>query len=619
MLKSRVLWQLYGAFGVMILVSTLVFGVLTSSRVQQDAREQIRVGLFAQASILEYVYRPYLRRGTVMSVSEYGVLGERPDSRITIIDDAGVVLADNRQSPSLMNNHSQRPEILEAQHDGQGDSERYSSTVDQNLLYVAVRVSEGERILGYVRIAVPIVAVEQQLGELRNRIYVSAAVITAFFLVLGFILARGFTRPIVEMTNVASRIARGEYNLRLPSLRHDEIGELALALNNLAQGAQGRIVALTNSRDQIAAVLSGLNEGVIAVNLQQRIVHLNAAARSMLVLGDEPMLDAPLWETIRISEISHAVDTCMREQMTVNATVRRGGKTLELTVIVMRNQETGKASGAIIVLGDFTEMVRLQKIRTDFVANASHELKTPIAAIRGFAETIIDDPEMPDDTRDHFMERVRSQASRLDTIVQDLIHLSRFDSPIDLPADSEINLVALVNQVFKAKSEDALDAGVTIEISLPDYPVEVDGDRGGFEQMVSNLLDNAIKYTRGEGASVALRLTTVGDIAIIEVEDNGIGIADDEQQRIFERFYRIDQARSRDLSRNKGGTGLGLSIVKHVAQSHKGNVSVVSQEGQGTTFTVRIPFNRLVSGHDQAEVDHAKPVSHQTIDTDRPQ
>jgi two-component system phosphate regulon sensor histidine kinase PhoR len=619
MLTSRVLWQLYGAFGVMILVSTLVFGVLTSSRVQQDAREQIRVGLFAQASILEYVYRPYLRRGTVMSVSEYGVLGERPDSRITIIDDVGVVLADNRQSPSLMNNHSQRPEILEAQRDGQGDSERYSSTVDQNLLYVAVRVSEGERILGYVRVAVPIVAVEQQLEELRNRIYVSAAVITAFFLVLGFILARGFTRPIVEMTNVASRIARGEYNLRLPSLRHDEIGELALALNNLAQGAQDRIVALTNSRDQIAAVLSGLNEGVIAVNLQQRIVHLNAAARSMLVLGDESMLAAPLWEAIRISEISHAVDTCMREQMTVNATVRRGGKTLELTVIVMRNQETGKASGAIIVLGDFTEMVRLQKIRTDFVANASHELKTPIAAIRGFAETIIDDPDMPDDTRDHFMERIRSQASRLDTIVQDLIHLSRFDSPIDLSADSEINLVALVNQVFKAKSEDALDAGVTMEISLPDYPVEVDGDRGGFEQMVSNLLDNAIKYTRGDDASVALRLTTVGDIAIIEVEDNGIGIADDEQQRIFERFYRIDQVRSRDLSRNKGGTGLGLSIVKHVAQSHKGNVSIVSQEGQGTSFTVRIPFNRLVSGHDQAEVDHAKPLSHQAIDTDSPQ
>ena len=184
----------------------------------------------------------------------------------------------------------------------------------------------------------------------------------------------------------------------------------------------------------------------------------------MLVLGDESMLAAPLWEAIRISEISHAVDTCMREQMTVNATVRRGGKTLELTVIVMRNQETGKASGAIIVLGDFTEMVRLQKIRTDFVANASHELKTPIAAIRGFAETIIDDPDMPDDTRDHFMERIRSQASRLDTIVQDLIHLSRFDSPIDLSADSEINLVALVDQVFKAKSEDALDAGVTLSL-----------------------------------------------------------------------------------------------------------------------------------------------------------
>jgi two-component system phosphate regulon sensor histidine kinase PhoR len=594
-LKSRFLWQLYGAFGVMILVSTLVFGVLTSSRVQQDAREQIRLGLFAQASILDYVFRPYLHRGTVITVGEYGVLGDRPDTRITIIDKTGVVIGDNRQSPSLMNNHSQRPEIIEARRDGRGDSERYSSTVDQNLLYVAVRVNEGTDVLGYVRVAVSIVAVEQQLGELRNRIYVSAAVITAFFLVLGFILARGFTHPIVEMTYVASRIARGEYNLRLPSLRHDELGELALALNNLAQGAQDRIEALTNSHDQIAGVLSGLNEGVIAVNLQQRIVHLNAAARSLLALGDEPLLDAPLWEAIRISEISHAVDTCMREQMTVNTTVRRVGKILDLNVIIMRNQETGKASGAIIVLGDFTEMVRLQKIRTDFVANASHELKTPIAAIRGFAETIIDDPDMPDDTRDHFMERVRSQASRLDKIVQDLIHLSRFDSPIDLPADAEINLVSLVNQVFKAKSEDALDAGVSMEISLPAFPVELNGDRGGLEQMISNLLDNAIKYTRAGDGQVALRLTTLGDIALIEVEDNGIGIADDEQQRIFERFYRIDRARSRD----KGGTGLGLSIVKHVAQSHKGSVSIVSWLGQGTTFAVRIPFNRVLTATDQ--------------------
>lgn len=595
MLKSRFLWQLYGAFGVMILVSTLVFGVLTSSRVQQDAREQIRLGLFAQASILDHVFRPYLRRGTVMTAEEYGLVGESPDTRITIIGKAGAVLADNRQAPSLMNNHSQRPEILEARRDGQGDSERYSSTVDQNLLYVAVRVDEGEDVLGFVRVAVSIVAVERQLGELRNRIYVSAAVITAFFLVLGFILARGFTHPIVEMTNVASRIARGEYNLRLPSLRHDELGELALALNNLAQGAQDRIEALTNSRDQIAGVLSGLNEGVIAVNLQQRIVHLNAAARAMLALGDEPLLDAPLWEAIRISEISHAVDTCMREQITVNATVRRAGKVLDLTVIIMRNQETGKASGAIIVLGDFTEMVRLQKIRTDFVANASHELKTPIAAIRGFAETIIDDPDMPEDTRDHFMERVRSQASRLDSIVQNLIHLSRYDSPIDLSADSAFNLVSLANQVFKAKSEDALDVGVTMELGLPGYPIEIEGDRGGFEQMISNLLDNAIKYTRVGDGQVALRVTTVGEIALIEVEDNGIGIADKEQRRIFERFYRIDRARSRD----KGGTGLGLSIVKHVAQSHKGSVSVASQEGQGTTFSVRIPFNRVTAAEDQ--------------------
>jgi len=569
-----------------MLVSILVFGVLASSQVQQDARQQIRNGLLAQASILKLIFTPYLRDAELIDLEEIAALVEERQTRITVIDAKGVVLADNRESPSVMANHNQRPEIAQARLSGVGDSERFSETVGQNLLYVAVRVEEDSMLLGYVRVAVPTKSVEHQLAQLRNRIYLSAGVITAIFLVVGFLLSRMFTRPIVEITSVASRIADGEFDLRLPSSRQDEIGEMALALNALAQGAQDRIVALTGSHDQMEAVLSGLNEGVIAVDLKQRIVHINSAARQLLKLEREQVEALPLWEVVRISEICHAVDSCMREQAMVKSTVKLEGTILDLSVMLMRNQQTNIPSGAIIVLEDFTDMVRLQQIRTDFVANASHELKTPIAAIRGFAETILDDPQMEEDTRLHFMDRIRSQASRLDNIVQDLIHLSRFDSPVKLPLLATIDLGALLRQVYQAKGEDAVDAGVKLDINLPEESIEVNGEHSALDQMVSNLLENAIKYSRVNDGEVHLRLSKLGEMALIEVEDNGIGIPESEQQRIFERFYRIDQARSRE----QGGTGLGLSIVKHVAQSHKGSVSVHSNVGQGTIFSVRIPL-----------------------------
>lgn len=568
-----------------MLLSILVFGFLASSQVQEDARQQIRNGLLSQAAILKLIFTPYLRDAKTIDLQEIAALVEAQEARITLIDADGLVLADNRESPSLMANHKQRPEIAQARLSGVGDAERFSETVGQNLLYLAVRVEDGGVLLGYVRLAVPTKSVAHQLAQLRNRMYVSAAVITAIFLVFGFLLSRMFTGPIVEITSVASRIANGEFDLRLPSSRQDEIGEMALALNALAQGAQDRIVALTGSHDQMAAVLSGLNEGVIAVDLKQRIVHINSAARQLLKLEQEQVENLPLWEVVRISEICHAVDSCMGEQVVVKSTVRLEGTILDLSVLLMRNQQTKAPSGAIIVLEDFTDMVRLQQIRTDFVANASHELKTPIAAIRGFAETILDDPQMEEDTRLHFMDRIRSQASRLDNIVQDLIHLSRFDSPVKLPLLATVDLGGLLRQVYQAKSEDAEDAGVALDIDLPTESIEVHGEHSALDQMVSNLLDNAIKYSRSKEGRVHLRLSKLGETAVIEVEDNGIGIPDGEQQRIFERFYRIDRARSRD----QGGTGLGLSIVKHVAQSHKGSVSVHSNGEQGTIFSVRIP------------------------------
>jgi len=588
MLRSRFLWQLYGAFGITILVCTLIFGFFTSSQVQKDARQQVHAGLLAEASLLRLMFTNDLVNSTPINLQNVTELFEKSQTRVTIIDRQGVVLADNRESPSLMDNHSQRPEIIRARLSGTGDSERFSKTLGRNLLYVALRVKSADVILGYVRVAVPMQAVEAQLAGLRNQILISVLVITGLFLIFGFFLTRIFTRPIIEITRIATRMADGELGLRLARFRWDEIGELGAALNNLAQGAEDRIVALTNSRDEISAVLSGLNEGVIAVDLKQRIVHINSAARQMLNLERHDLTGLPLWELVRDSELCDAVDACMGKQNNVDGILKREGRTLGLSVLLMRNQATNSPIGAIVVLENVTEVMRLQRIRTDFVANASHELKTPIAAIRGFAETIIDDPSMEDETRHHFIDRIRSQAARLDKIVQDLIQLSRVDSPVKVQLDGDIDLVSLLQQVFKAKSEDAVDSGVMMDIDVPKVPVTVKGERGALDQMVSNLLENAIKYSRQIDGHVHLRLVVQAGVASIEVEDDGIGIPAEEQQRIFERFYRVDRARSRE----QGGTGLGLSIVKHVAQSHRGSVSVTSKADEGSIFVVRLPIAR---------------------------
>jgi two-component system phosphate regulon sensor histidine kinase PhoR len=585
MLRSRFLWQLCGALAAIILVSTLVFAFVASSQVQTDARNTIRASLVTQAAVLRQLLLPNLLLDEAISTGELAAITGDPGQRITLIDARGVVLADSREDPEVMDNHGRRPEIVDALASGMGQSERFSHTLQQNMLYVALRVDGESGPLGYVRLAVPLESVDRQLAALRNQIFISGAAIAGIFLVVGFFFARRFTIPVTRMTEGAASIARGHYDLRLPEGRGDEIGELAVALNALARGTEERIDALTGSRNQLAAILSGLTEGVIAVDLEQKILHINDAARQMLDLQHRELAGVPLWEVVRASEICRVVDACLSELATVNGTAMTGGRTLDASCVLLRGEGGPGAAGAIVVLQDVTEMRHLEQVRSDFVANASHELKTPISAIRGFVETIVDDPDMTDDVLHQFVERIGSQAKRLDNIVQDLIHLSRFDTHQRDITLSRVDVGSLLERVYRQESDDAREAGVDFRLDLPDEPVEVEGEQQALVQMVTNLVDNAIKYSKAAG-EVVLRLRAAGQTAVIEVEDNGIGIPAEEQQRIFERFYRVDRARSRE----KGGTGLGLAIVKHIAQSHNGSVTVDSRVDKGSLFTVRLPL-----------------------------
>ena len=586
MLKSRFLWQVWAVLGVTFMIPTAVFSFLVVGQVERDALARIERNLLDQALALSPGMLPYLESGTRLTPEQVTELTPGIKARITLIASDGLVLADNRQDAAGMDNHGAKPEVRYAKTAPFGVSQRFSSTLSRNMLYLSVRLAGTSGKVGFLRLGLPLTPVEEQVDALRLGIGAVAVAIGVLCLLAGSLLAYRVTDPIARMTEVARDIARGEYHPRVATGRKDEFGRLALAINELALGVQQRIDDLTASRNELEAVLAGLTEGVIAFDADQRVIHINDAALDMLSL-ERDVVGVEFPEVPTAREIKRSVEACITEGTGIVSTANLDGRILEFSAVLMHGTREDEA-GALLVLEDVTERRRLEQVRSDFVANASHELKTPIAAILGLVETIIDDPKMPADVFARFVKRVREQTIGLDTVVQGLLKLSRFDSAPGEGSLIHIDMTGLVRQVYQARGEDARDADVALELDIQVDTLRVEGEAEGLNQMLTNLVDNAIKYT-GPGGKVQLRLLEVSSMARVEVEDNGMGISKDETERIFERFYRVDRARSRE----KGGTGLGLAIVKHIAQAHGGRVSVESRLGTGSMFIVQLPLANM--------------------------
>lgn len=585
MLKSRLLWQIWSVLGITLILSTFLFGFLVADQVERDAMLRVEQTLLSQANGLSPYLARYIDDQRLVETDQLANRVPGLTARLTLIDAVGRVLADNKKQAAEMDNHLSRPEVIEASIQSHGVSSRYSDTLNLNMLYVAIAIETEAGVTGFLRLALPINTIEQQMRTVQARIAISAAIAGVILLIVGYLLAYRLTNPVSRMTAIARDVAAGEYHLRLPEDREDELGQLAVVINELALGAQGRIEELTGHSNRLAAVLAGLTEGVVAVDLSQQVLHINQSALTMLGLKFDEVIGRRFEEVQTAREFKQVVATCTSEQTNVFSTISFGAQTLECSCILIDEDSSGEFTGAILVLEDVTERSHLEEVRSDFVANASHELKTPIAAIRGLIETIIDDPKMPSDIFTRFAERIRLQTIRLDRIVQDLLQLSRFDSSEREKQLSRIDLAKLLERVHQSRIVDAGDVGVDLQLELNESSLEVEGESEALNQLVTNLVDNAIKYTDDKG-KVQIRLLKLGSMAQIEIEDDGIGISKDERQRIFERFYRVDRARSRDL----GGTGLGLAIVKHIAQAHMGSVSVESQLGKGSIFSVKVPL-----------------------------
>jgi len=589
MLSSRLLWRLYAGYVVIILAAMTTLGLLLTRSVERDFDAQIRRSLQAEAMLLHDVAIDHVGApGDSTFQRRVWVLGERTESRLTVVRADGVVVADSQEDPATMDNHRMRPEILEALARGVGSARRFSHTVGHDMMYVAVPIQDGGDVVGFARAAVPLTYVDERLAGVRHVVLMSALTAAVLSLLIGFLVARGFTVPIAEMTHTAHAIAAGDFDRRVRVDRRDEIGQLASALNSMTQQLQQDIERITADNAKTVAILSGMVEGVVAVDANERVVHVNSAAEGILGISAKEAMGRRIWEATRVREVSSSISDAMSKRQVSVAEARIPSPQKEQviqTIAAPLRGAGGELDGAIVVLHDVSELRQLEKVRRDFIANISHELKTPLAAIRGLVETLIDDPDMDGDTHDRFLAKIRDQSSRLSNLVVDLLTISRLESEESSLEFDTLDLRGPIAESHRVLLPQAEAARISVAAHLPEEPVEVQGDVEALRELVDNLLGNAIKYTP-PGGRVDVRLGVANGSAILEVEDTGIGISPADQGRVFERFYRVDKARSRLM----GGTGLGLSIVKHVALAHGGNVSVSSEEGKGTTFRVQIPL-----------------------------
>jgi two-component system phosphate regulon sensor histidine kinase PhoR len=573
------------------LLSTAIVGVLVSKQVEEETLLEIERSLEVRATLLRGLALEMFLVSTDKNVQErLKSLGEKTKTRLTLIKLDGVVLADSQEDPKTMDNHVSRPEILAAQSHGQGMTTRFSNTMDTTMMYYALTVEVEGDLLGYVRTSLPLSAIAERLSHVQALIIFSISISVFVALLLGFFVARGFAKPLTAMTTIAESISDGNYDQRVSIDRKDEIGSLAKTLNKMARSSRERLETIALDKNKLLAIISGMVEGVVAIDKNENIIHLNEAARMILGISPDQDIHRRIWEA------THSRDFCQILSVALNKETEIRKKLKIITSSTDQNVEvhaspfrdaSGELVGVVAVLHDVSELERLETIRQDFVANVSHELKTPITAIRGLIETMVEDKEMSAENHHSFLKKAMNQTNRLSNIVTDLLALSRLESAgMDLIKEP-IDLREVVNGSLAALLPVSEEKGIPIETDISDEPVKILGDREALFQAVNNLIDNAIKYNSEDG-KVWLYLHRKGKNAVMEVRDSGIGIDSLEQNRIFERFYRVDKARSRQV----GGTGLGLSIVKHTVLAHGGQLSVESVHGTGSTFQISIPLGK---------------------------
>lgn len=510
--------------------------------------------------------------------------------RISVIDARGVVIADSEKSPESapgMENHMSRPEIRAALKGDIGANSHYSNTLRIKMLYVAVPIMEGALVKGALRLALPLESVDRILFAIRRVVFSGLVFAIALSLAMGLLVATRISEPIKNMINVSRRYSEGDFSRRVVHLSGDELGKLAGTLNEMAGNIEEKIAEIKTRNQSLSAMFNGMVEGVVVVDHSGRILSVNHAVETAFGLDRKKMEGALFLDAIRNNEMWEIVTDVIGsgKAVTREANIAYPVKKI-FRVSATPLSDKGDSQGCMIVMHDMTEFRRLETVRKDFIANISHELKTPLTSIKGFVETLLDGALEDRENNRQFLNIIMEHADRLNGLINDLLSLSRLESDRVTPDKVKLDLKETVDRILSGFMPQIDRKSVKVENSI-NAGVNVLADPAMLDQLLGNLIDNAIKFNRTGGFMKIYVLPAQGFIKVA-IEDSGIGIPEAELHRVFERFYRIDKARSRDA----GGTGLGLSIVKHIAVLHGGSVGVESVEGRGSTFWFSLPgFN----------------------------
>lgn len=514
-------------------------------------------------------------------------IGRDISCRVTIIKADGTVIADSEKSPEetlKMDNHAVRPEIKSALDYKIGEYIRYSATLKIDMFYVAVPLLDKNDIVAVVRLALPLTSVREVLFEIKRTIIISLFFALALAFVIGSLIARGLIKPINKIIRISRKYSAGDFSYRVHHDSRDEIGELTVTLNKMAGDIEEKIKEIEIQGQHMKAVFQSMVEGIIVVDSTGRIVSLNPAAENIFKIKKPEAQNRYFLEVIRNNDMSEMINAVLKGKEFIS---REISLVWPVHAVFQTNIspifEKGSISGCFVVIHDITRIRKLEAMRKDFVANVSHELKTPLTSVKGFVETLLEGALEDKENSRNFLKIIHDHVDRLDALINDLLDLSYLESK-EIKLDTEVfDMRGLIDEVLSGFSSRFEKNGlkVTNEISAD---IKIKADKGKIGQVITNLVDNAIKFNHDNGSIVFYAKEQDGEFKFI-VEDSGQGIPEKDVPRIFERFYRVDKARSRDL----GGTGLGLSIVKHIIELHGGRVGVESTEGFGSCFWFTLP------------------------------
>lgn len=586
--RKKLIWRLFPSYLLITLLSLIAVSWYATSSLRQFYIDQTQSDLEARAHLLEQQITQYLAPLKPEAVDAFCKdAGKLAATRITVILPSGVVIGDSREEPRHMDNHARRPEVVAALSGQTGTSIRRSATLQQRMMYVAIALKKGPGIDAVIRTSLPVTAVFNELTNIRIKIAIGGLLIAIIAAAISLVISRKYSRPVEKLKQGADRFARGELEHRLTPPDSEELAALADAMNQMALQLHSRIQTIESQRHELETVLSSMVESLFAVDRNENIINLNLAAARWFRTDARKVKGRSIQEVIRDLALLQFVSDALKhpERMERDITVHQNGE----RVLNVKSSPLLDANrirnGTLVIFNDVTQLRRLENLRRDFVANVSHEIRTPLTAIKGFVETLhTGDVDNPEESA-RFLGIVRKHVDRLHAIIEDLLCLSRIEQDDDARAiQFEVRLIKevfdTVIQICRSKAE---QKQIAINPTCPGG-LRAKFDPSLLEQAVVNLLDNAIKYSDA-GSTIELQAAQIDGRVHISVKDQGIGIAKKHLPRLFERFYRVDKARSRKL----GGTGLGLAIVKHIAKAHGGIITVKSELGQGSIFTLELP------------------------------